>query len=265
METNTNFYYHHADLSYDFDDEHQDHELADIEYTLIGDHVAGASNSLHLFCGAGRHVLVFSKKDNHSVGIDISSYLIQKAQRLLQEKNCIKGTVLCGDVLRLPFQEKTFGCVTALGNSACLLNNGQLDQMFSQAERVLAGNGLFILDMPNFTSLLGKQEFTFDSCSQTKEFISEKFGPGQFTWDRVYDPDKKVIVSNEQIVFHPGLKNQAIYNTQFSINTIYPDEIESRANDHHFSLMDTIYYDDPRNRYKGMLKKRVFMVFQGLQ
>ena len=134
--------------------------------------------------------------------------------------------------------------------------------MFSQTERVLTGNGLFILDMPNFTSLLGKQELTFDSCSQTKEFISEKFGPGQFTWDRVYDPDQKVIVSNEQIVFRPGKKKQTIYNTQFSINTIYPGDIESRADSYRFSLVDTIYYDDPRDRYKGMLKKRVFMVLQ---
>lgn len=259
---NSDFYYSHGDLSYDFDEEHKDHELADIEFSLMEKHIAGRSNSLQLFCGAGRHVLAFSRQNIHTIGIDISSYLIRKAERLIQKKETNNGSVLCGDVLNLPFQDNTFECVTALGNSICLLNNEQLEALFAQVGRTVNPKGIFVLDMPDFDFLINGNGLVLNSAATTKAFSSEKFGPGLFTWERSYDPEKKMIFSNEQITFHQGTDQERKYETRFFFNTLYPHEIQSMADGFDMDLIDTISYEDPRKIYKGMLRKRVFMIFQ---
>lgn len=261
-EDNSVFYYRHGDLSYDFDEEHKDHELADIEFSLIKSHLSQTSNSLQLFCGAGRHVLAFSRHNIYSIGIDISRHLIHKANELIQKKNCITGKVLCGDVLNLPFQENAFQCITALGNSICLLNDEQLEKLFTQTKRVMKQNGIFILDMPDFNFLIKQKGLKFNSSSRTKKFVSKKFGPGLFTWDRSHDPEKKMIFSNEQIIFHQGTDREKKYETSFFFNTLYPHEVEAKADTFQMKLIETIPYEDQRGIYKGMLKKRIFMVFQ---
>ncbi|MCG8686836.1 MAG: class I SAM-dependent methyltransferase [Desulfobacterales bacterium] len=262
IQDNAGFYYRHGELSFDFDDEHQDYELAGIEFVILKNYLEDISNALHLFCGAGRHVLEFSKHNIQSVGLDISSYLICRANELLKKEKCLNANVLCANVLNLPFHEKQFQCVTALGNSICLLTGDQLKILFLQIKKVVKKSGLFLMDMPDFHWLIEKQGMELNSGSMTKEFISNKFGPGQFTWERSYHPDKNMICSNEEIVFALGEHNEKRLKSKFCFNTLYPDDVKAIANTFRLEHLTTISYEDPREIYRGMLKKRLFMVFQ---
>lgn len=258
------FYNQHGDISYDFDDEHTDFELAEIEFALLKKYLSPNPHVLQLFCGAGRHVLEFAKNGLKSVGMDISPFLLDKARGLLDPKKQMNASLICADVLAPPFGQGIFGCATALGNSISLLNDSQLSRLYCQTHWVLKSGGVFIIDIPDFDFLISNNALAFDANIQTKQFFSKAHGPGLFSWNRIFDPESCQIISNETIVFHPNTRREQKYTTRFCINVLFPDDIQKLSVKHGFRHLETIVYDDPRGIYRGMIKRRFFMVHQAL-
>lgn len=258
------FYNQHGDISYDFDDEHTDFELAEIEFALLKAYLPPKTHVLQLFCGAGRHVLEFAKNGLRSVGMDISPFLLDKARALLDQKKQMNASLVCADVLAQPFGQSIFGCATALGNSISLLNDPQLSRLYCQTHRGLKSGGVFIIDIPDFDFLITSNALAFDANVQTKHFFSKANGPGLFSWTRVFDPESCRIISNETIVFHPNTRREQKYNTRFCINVLFPDDLQKLGAKHGFRHVETIIHDDTRGIYRGMIKRRFFMVYEAL-
>ena len=258
------FYNQHGDISYDFDDEHTDFELAEIEFALLKEYLPQKAHVLQLFCGAGRHVLEFAKNGLKSVGMDISPFLLNKARALLDQKKQMNASLVCADVLAQPFGQGIFSCATALGNSISLLSTPQLSRLYSQTRRVLKSGGVFIIDIPDFDFLISSNSLSFEENVQTKHFFSKVYGPGRFSWTRVFDPESCRIISNETIVFHPNTRHEQKHNIRFSINVLYPHDLQTLGAKHGFRHLGTIIHDDTRGIYRGMIKRRFFMVHEAL-
>jgi len=260
---NSEFYQRHGDLSYDFDSEHLDFDLAKQEYELIAPYIKICQKVLHLFCGAGRHLKIFSSTEACSIGVDISPFLLEKAYAMLKKNEyCRNSSLICADVMHLPLNPDTFDCITALGNSICLLDNHQIDYVFRQASSILGDSGILVLDMPDFKFVLNQDKFIRNNVVLKKSFHSDRYGPGIFTWKRKFDPVLQKIFSYETLEFQKSGAKTNLIETTFFFNIIYPDQMVQKAKDSGFFLRATIDLEDIRGIYNGMLKKRIFMVFK---
>ncbi len=71
---------------------------------------------LDLGCGEGRHTLLFAEKDCFAVGMDLEPRALQRAKEIIKYKKFIcKPNFLIGDVLALPFKEKSFDVLIDYG------------------------------------------------------------------------------------------------------------------------------------------------------
>ncbi len=265
MFDNTSFYCEHGNLSFEFDDEHQDYELAEIEFELLTPYLKNIKNSLHLFCGAGRHTAVFAKNKIQSTGIDISSFLIQQACCLLnQEKHRLKSPAnsVIGNVLNLPFAGDTFECVTALGNCFSLLSDDHINQVFKQVLQVIKLGAIFILDIPDFEHIIKNYKSFTKTMKTCKDVNSKYMGAGVMTWHRLYDPKNNRIVSKEKLVFDMGRPNIKTIESHFLFHIILPKTMTRKAEKFNMEVIGIKNYQDKRGKYRGMLAKRIFMIFR---
>ncbi|MBF0469560.1 MAG: class I SAM-dependent methyltransferase, partial [Desulfamplus sp.] len=232
MFDNTSFYSEHGNLSYEFDDEHQDHELAAIEFDLLSSHLKHVETALHLFCGAGRHLAAFARNGIQSIGIDISPFLTQQACNLINmERPRLRAPAynVVGDALYLPFAENHFECVTALGNSISLLSDDQINQFFYQAGRVMKTEGIFILDIPDFEQMKNGQTPLTTTINTSRNIYSKNFGNGVLNWHRFHDQENNRICSIEEIIFHKGSIKGKKIQSHFFFHIIVPDRLRCKA------------------------------------
>lgn len=265
MFNNTRFYSKHGNLSYEFDDEHQDHELAAIEFDLLTPHLKNIDTALHLFCGAGRHLAVFAKNGIHSTGIDISPFLIHRASTLMNlESPRFKASAhsVIGDALHIPFAENIFKCVTALGNSFSLLSDDQVNQVFYQTGQVMKRGGVFILDIPDFEQIKNSSSPFTNPINVCREIYSKDLGPGLLTWHRYHDPKNNGVSSKETLVFNRGRVDEKKIESHFFFHIILPRTLCPKAEALGMEVVDIMKYQDKRGKYRGMLAKRIFMVFK---
>jgi len=261
---NTRFYSEYGNLSYEFDDEHQDHELALIEFDLLDRYLSSLDNALHLCCGAGRHLVVFAEKGIRSIGIDISPFLVQQASFLVKRKRSeLQATAysLVGDVTRLPFSSNSFQCITVLGNSLCLLSDEQVTRIFEQADQVMPYGGVLILDIPDFEQMKSGSSALTTSINVSKKIHSTTLGSGVLHWHRFHDPKNNQICSNETLVFNEGDAKEKKIESHFAFHIILPQTLRRKATAFNMELLAIKTYEDGRGKYRGMLAKRIFMIF----
>lgn len=73
-------------------------------------------------------------------GIDISQFAVRKSKR------CCRGSIFRASAISLPFKEESFDVVTILDT---LEHIPQLDQCLKDVTRVLKGEGVLFLQLPN--------------------------------------------------------------------------------------------------------------------
>lgn len=109
---------------------------------------------LDLGCGNGRNLCHIAKLGFDTYGIDISEEaLIQLRERLEQKE--LLADVKQGSFYNIPYQDKTFGCVISM--NALQQNNWKgIERSFSEVNRVLKSNGLFLLSVRSASRELPK-------------------------------------------------------------------------------------------------------------
>jgi len=98
---------------------------------------------LDLACGAGRHLREFVRAGAHAVGLDLSSLLLRRAL-------AGGGTVVRGDMRRLPFRDRSFSLVCSFFTSFGYFSQPEEDVgVLREVRRVLHAGGSFAFDFLN--------------------------------------------------------------------------------------------------------------------
>lgn len=119
---------------------------------------SGIKRILDLGCGLGRHIDHFSRLGYPVVGMDISPKAMQMAKNLLQNRP--KAFLSQGDVLNLPFADKTF-CMVLAWRMLHLNDSGHIRQALKETARVTRPDGLFYCSLRSTSNVLfrmGKDE-----------------------------------------------------------------------------------------------------------
>ena len=123
---------------------------------------------LDLACGSGWLTIFLSKYGFDVTGIDIAKPATELGQTWAQEENA-KVTFICGDILNLPFDDKSFDAIVC--NSS--LEHFRLDQaklIFDKIHKVIADKGFFFGCFDQVGS--GKGEY-FELNDQTHVYTDE--------------------------------------------------------------------------------------------
>lgn len=96
---------------------------------------------LDVGCGSGIHLQEYLKRGGECYGIDISEDMIRLAR-----ENCPGAEVSVGSVYGLEFRDNFFDVITASLVYSCVED---LNAAFTEMNRVLAKDGLFIFTMPH--------------------------------------------------------------------------------------------------------------------
>lgn len=109
--------------------------------------VGGCANFLDIGCGDGKLTVKFASKLGfcNIYGIDNDRKKIIEAIN-----NGVKAEYTDINIERLPFLDKTIGCVLCNQTAEHLLN---VDNMMEEAWRVLKPNGYLVISIPNLCSL----------------------------------------------------------------------------------------------------------------
>lgn len=113
--------------------------------TLVLDFLNGRHFDSILEIGFGSGVLLpeLSKRSNHLFGIDLHDH-INKVKEMLKKEN-IDTNLSRGDILHLPFKDKSFDCVISIGT---LEHITHLAEATSEIKRILKENGFVVLGFP---------------------------------------------------------------------------------------------------------------------
>ncbi|MGD8386221.1 MAG: class I SAM-dependent methyltransferase [Desulfobacteraceae bacterium] len=257
---NQGYYIRYGALSYELDQEHTDHGLTDTEMRLLTECLDGVRNAVHLCCGAGRHVAAFENVGIASCGIDISPELIQKGREsVIPRQPTGQGPrLVLGDVVSLPFKARTTDCVTLLGNSLCLFPEHLCAEILAEVARILVSEGLFIIDLPDPAYLQAHQKGT-TSTSQT--IHTQTLGVVQWTWVRHAYPERCMMVSEEYV--QPLRDEKPLTKTlRFEFHLYEPQKACVMSETFGLHLERVLECEDLSGRYKGMLRKRNFLLLR---
>lgn len=259
---NQGYYIHNGALSYELDQEHTDYQLTDSEMRQIAKSLNGVQTAVHLCCGAGRHVAAFENLGITSIGIDISPDLLRRGWERMREGFTPKPCLVQGDVLLSPLRDRSTDCATLLGNSLCLFPKQQCGQILSEVKRILIPGGIFILDLPD-PAYLGKQR---DSAKKTSQTIRTKtHGEIEWTWIRHADPKKRLLISEEFVHLKNGFEgNCQTRKLRFEFHLYEPEQACSMSENYGMRIERTFECEDVSSSYKGMLRKRSFLVLRSV-
>ena len=121
---------------------------------------------LDLCCGWGRHALPLAVMGNRVVGLDGSSYFLQRAAGV--SRTGMKGSLVLarGDMRCLPFADRTFAAAFQMYTSFGYGTDSRDDDLvLGEVARVLRPEGIYLLDLINWTlarkAFDGKYEETY--------------------------------------------------------------------------------------------------------
>ncbi len=258
---NQRYYVRNGALSYELDQEHTDHGLTHTEMQQISLSLEGVRNAVHLCCGAGRHVAAFERVGIPSIGIDISPDLLKMGRTGMGDGSPKALCMVLGDALIAPIRNHSADCVTLLGNSICLFSERQCEQMLSEVERILVSKGVFIMDLPD-PAYLHEQCTAPKKTSQT--ISTQTLGDIHWTWIRHADPVKHLLVSEEFIRAKESRDKGLTRRLRFEFRLYDPEQACSLTKAHNMHTERVFQCEDTSGRYKGMLRKRTFLIMRTL-
>ncbi|HUR27726.1 MAG TPA: class I SAM-dependent methyltransferase [Planctomycetota bacterium] len=103
---------------------------------------------LDLCCGFGRHTLALCERGIDAAGLDLSMDLLREA-RTLENGALLDGRLFRGDASALPFRRASFDGVINLFSSFGYFGELGDARMLSEIARVLAPQGLLVIDLMN--------------------------------------------------------------------------------------------------------------------
>ena len=163
------------------------------------------SSVVDVACGTGLHAILLAEMGVRTVGVDISSAMIEKAQRNSKRFN-VNVTWQVGSMLNLvDYFQNSFDAVFCLGNSVPhLLTESQLTSAIQNFAKILNPNGLLVLQILNYASILqGKNRIV--GIHQQKDH----------TFVRFYDFEKEFIRFNIlAIKWQNGKNTHSLHSTQ---------------------------------------------------
>jgi SAM-dependent methyltransferase len=256
------YYIFDGALSYEVDGEHTDTELTMAEMEILRSYLSTVRNSVHLCCGAGRHVSAFSSMDIYSVGMDISPYLIAKGQKnIIKKKLGNQASLILGEAYEAPFKLYSIDCVTMLGNSFSLFSNEKSLKLLKEIKQILRSNGIFIFDIPHPSYTASNLIKNYEISRNIK---TNTLGEVIWGWTRKVGPSGKTLTSKERISYTDENGCQKVKNLLFKFFLYDPSEICSMASNVGLTLIKKVEFDDASGRYHGMLKKRIFFVLKAV-
>ncbi|HOK08259.1 MAG TPA: class I SAM-dependent methyltransferase [Candidatus Hydrogenedens sp.] len=197
---------------------------------------------LDLCCGYGRHIQYIKEKIPTTIGIDISTYLLRKAQESL--KNTV--IIVRGDIRCLPFKHNTFDAVLSFFTSfGYFANEKDNIKQIKNVYNVLKGNGLFFLDY------LNPEQAINIKMNRTKRIINN-YTVIETRWydDKTKILKKKVeIFSDENTIMTTYVEHVRIYMCS---------ELETMLKQNNFAIMKT-FGDYKKNKYTELSPRLIIV------
>lgn len=130
---------------------HRDEEEARLAAATFGPLFAGSGTILDLACGHGRHMEAFAAVGEVMVGLDLSSFLLERAVTA----NGQRGRVVQGDMRSLPFLDRSLAGVINMFTSFGYFESDEENvAVLREAARVLRPGGVFLIDFLNANVVL---------------------------------------------------------------------------------------------------------------
>jgi len=103
----------------------------------------GDETALDIACGTGDITFALARRltRGYAVGLDITQAMLVIAERKRHEHQIINAGFHCADIMRMPFADQTFACVTA---GYALRNVPDVAAALTEIKRVLKPGGRFL-------------------------------------------------------------------------------------------------------------------------
>jgi len=132
---------------------HRDEEEARLAASTFGPLFAARGTILDLACGQGRHMEALAAAGKEMVGLDLSSFLLEKAVTTSGQS----GRVVQGDMRALPFLDGSLAGVINMFTSFGYFESDEENlAVLREAARVLRPGGVFLIDFLNANVVLSK-------------------------------------------------------------------------------------------------------------
>lgn len=172
-------------------DKDYDAEAAFID-GVLRKHGQGVKTLLELGCGTGKHAQRFAGLGYQAAGVDMSPWMIERAQRLKAEAGALSGKMefILGDVRTVRTGNK-YDSVLSLFHVVNYQNlEADLGAMFVTAATHLKPNGLFVFD-----SWYGPAVLTDRPARRTKAAANEKISLVRTATPTMYPNENRVEVA----------------------------------------------------------------------
>jgi SAM-dependent methyltransferase len=154
---------------------------------------------LDLCCGFGRHALAMAGAGLEVVGLDLSEELLRAAGELPGFEHHLRGRLVRGDAMRLPFQSASFDAATLLFSSFGYFGEEGDGRVLEELARTLRPRGLAVLDLMNPARVRA-----------TLEPHSRRSGPGFVLEETRYlADDGRRVVKEVELALGDGEKGHA--------------------------------------------------------
>lgn len=103
----------------------------------------GDETALDIACGTGDITFALARRlpNGYAVGLDITQAMLRIAERKRTARHVTNAAFHCGDIMRMPFADATFNCITA---GYALRNVPDVAAALREIKRVLRPGGRFL-------------------------------------------------------------------------------------------------------------------------
>jgi len=168
-------------------------DLLDEIFSRYGSNV---HDVLDLTCGTGRHCIGLAKRDYKMTGVDNNPYVLEMAK---SKSTDLGIEYICQDVLDIDFEESFESAIIMFNTLMIFSDNDELIGLFERVRRALRGEGLFVIQIPNFWSMFKEGTFVDRDWERTvpvseDEKWIQKHKTTLYSYDNLYKSFREVIV-----------------------------------------------------------------------
>jgi ubiquinone/menaquinone biosynthesis C-methylase UbiE len=119
----------------------------------------GFKSALDTACGTGLHAILLQQMGVKTVGVDISSKMLERA-RINADRAGVKVTwILCSLEKMIKSVDQSFDVILCLGNSLPhIQNQRQLQKILQECNQMLSYNGRIICQLLNYNKILKERQ-----------------------------------------------------------------------------------------------------------